>query len=423
MRLRKWLGSLAALACAGWIGTASATDLTFLYMDPDAPDIRAALDVFEKANPGIRVKIVTASPADALPNFLREAAVGSGPDVMQAGFVWVKDIATAGAALPLDDVIGKPAKDALADFIALDLATGRDGKVYGLPWTVDTFAMVYRTDLLEKAGITSIPKTWDEFRAASRKVHAATGKAGFQFGMGSAPSNSIWFAANYWWWSHGQALVVKKPEGGFAPGVTVPEVAAAMRYFAGFLQDGETPKGMLAVSNWADPAVTQPMVAGEAMATLIPPANFKQMLADWRARNPNGGTPPLTSALVPADKAGSITHLGGRSLVINANTADPKAAWKLVQFLATQDVFARFYKAQMPAQKTLLKTIDFGPALAGYAEQLQRARTWGPYSEAPIPIATMWTETGRDFGSVFIGEATPEAAAQRLLDVVTKGLK
>ncbi len=51
---------------------------------------------------------------------------------------------------------------------------------------------------MKRAGVTAIPTTWDEFRDAARKVHAATGKIGFAFPFGSGGSNSIWFAANFW---------------------------------------------------------------------------------------------------------------------------------------------------------------------------------------------------------------------------------
>ena len=425
MLRRTALFAAAIFAALGGLGiaSASAAELTFSYNDPDAPDLRAALDLFEKQNPGIKVTLERGDWASALTAYLREAAVGSGPDVAQTAFVWVKDLATAGAVLPLDQFT-KPQKatQALSDFIALDLGVGKDGKVYGLPWTVDTFAMVYNTTLLKQAGIESIPKTWEEFRDAAQKVHQLTGKSGFLYPFGSAPANGIWFAANYWWWSHGQALVVSKPDSGYGLGLNAADIVADINYFNSFLKDGITPRSMLAVSNWGDPAVIEPMVAGDALATMVPPANFKQIMSEWKGRHPDQ-PPPFVSALVPAASAGSITHLGGRMLVINANTKNPDEAWKLVQFLASQKVFQDFYRSQFPAQKSLLKDIDFGPGMQGYAQQLEHARTWGPYSDGPVQISTMWNEVGRDFGAVFIGQATPDESAQRILTMIQQKLK
>jgi multiple sugar transport system substrate-binding protein len=342
--------------------------------------------------------------------------------VDQTAFVWIKDLAEAGAVLPLDDFT-KPerATQALSDFIALDLAVYKD-KVYGLPWTVDTFAMVYNTDVMKETGISSFPKTWEEFSAACDKAHKTGGKAGFLLPCGSASTNTIWFAANYWWWSHGQALVVKKPDGGYGLGLNAADIVACINYFDAMLKNGVIPRAMLAVSEWGDPAVIEPMVSGDALAIMVPPANFKQVVAEWNKRHP-GGTPPFTSALVPAASAGSITHLGGRMLVIDADVKHPRECWQLVQFLSSQRVFKDFYTTQFPAQKSLLKTINFGPGLQGYAAQLQRARTWGPYSDGPVPISTMWNEVGRDFGAAFIGQSSPDEAAKRILSVIEEKLK
>ncbi len=44
---------------------------------------------------------------DAREQFVREAATGAGPDVLQLAFVWPRSLGAAGALLPLDDLIKK----------------------------------------------------------------------------------------------------------------------------------------------------------------------------------------------------------------------------------------------------------------------------------------------------------------------------
>jgi multiple sugar transport system substrate-binding protein len=417
---RALLAGLVAVLMT-WGNAASATELTFRFNDPEAKQIRAALDVFQQQNPGIHVKLEQTAWGDALPQFLREAAVGTGPDVVHVAFVWPKELAAAGALLPLDKYIA--ADGGSSDYIAMDLATGRDGHAYAVPWTVDCWTMVYRTDLLKQAGVTAIPKTWEELRAASLKVHQVTGKTGFGFPAGSAASNSIWFLANYYWWNHGKALVVRKPGGGLGLGVDQSDIAGAIRYFDAYLKQGDTPKAMLAISNWGDPAIIEAMASGQQAIGIMPPANFKQIVAAWRARNPNGGEPPLVSAVVPTELATSVVNVGGRSLAINANTRYPEAAWKLVQFLKSKPIFTDYYTSQLPARKSMLRTTDFGPGMQGYAQQLQNARSWGPYADGPMPINTMWNATGRAFGSAFIGELSVDQASAQLLSVISKGLR
>ena len=45
-----------------------------------------------------------------------------------------------------------------------------DGKVYGLPLSIDTMGIFYNKDLLDRSGIAQLPTTWTEFQAAVRKI-------------------------------------------------------------------------------------------------------------------------------------------------------------------------------------------------------------------------------------------------------------
>jgi len=44
------------------------------------------------------------------------------------------------------------------------------GRIYGLPLSLDTMAIYYNKDLLDRAAIAQPPKTWDEFQAAVKKI-------------------------------------------------------------------------------------------------------------------------------------------------------------------------------------------------------------------------------------------------------------
>lgn len=423
-RFRFWslLPGAVAVAAAASIASAGAQEISFRFNDPETEEMRAALDQFQQENPGIEVELQSIAWGEARQQFLREAAVGEGPDVVHIAFVWPRDMGTAGALLPLNDRMeAQPLQNGFDDFIATELAVGDGGEVYGVPWTTDTWAMVYRTDVLEAAGV-EIPTDWEELREASRRIHETTGKVGFGFPAGSGASNTIWFLANFKWWSEGNALVTEDGSGGFKTDVTVEEVADTMRYFHSFLQEGDNPESMLGVTDWFDPAILEGMTNGDQGIAVMPPQQFKQVLASFQERNP-GVEPPFVTGTTPSGTEGPRTHLGGRMLGINANTDSPDAAYKLVEFLTRQQVLQDYYASQFPAQKSQLQSIEFGPGLGGFAEQLQLARSWGAYSDGPAAIGTLWNETGRAFGSAFIGERTYEESAARLLESVEEQLQ
>ncbi len=348
-----WTSVLTAVAVCVAAATAAAADIniSFRFNDPEAEEMRAALDQFEQENPGIKVELQTIAWGESRQQFLREAAVGEGPDVVHIAFVWPRDMGAAGALLPLNDFLEKqPIQNGFDDFIATELSVGADGKIYGVPWTTDTWAMVYRTDLLKEAGVTAIPKTWGDLHDASRAVHEKTGKVGFGFPGGSGSSNTIWFLANYYWWSNGQALVVDDGSGGYTTGISVDEIVGAMKYYHSFIKEGHNPESMMGVTSWFDPAILEGITNGEQAIAIMPPQQFKQVLASYKERNP-GVEPPFVTATTPGGPEGPKTHLGGRMLGINSNTQHPEAAWKLVEFMTREAVLVKYYSNQFPARR------------------------------------------------------------------------
>lgn len=409
--------ALLLASCAAIAPAAAQTELVFRFNDAQVPEMRAALDRFEAENPDIEVELQTIAWRDARDQFLREAAVGQGPDVVHIAFVWGREMAEAGATLPLDPLIeADPLPAGIKDFIGTALAKGSDGQHYALPWTTDTWAMVYRTDVLEEAGVAP-PTTWDELTEASRQVAANTDKAGWGYPAGSSASCTLWFMANFYWWSNGHTLIEQADDGGFRMGLGEAEVADAIRYFKRFVDDGETPTAMLAASDAHDPSILQSLLQGDQGIAILPPNPYREMLANWREANPDA-EPPFASGPMMAGSEAPSTHRGGRHLAINASTDHPEEAWRLVKFLASEPVFEDHYVTQSPAQTTLLQRIDFPPEMDGYVEQLGNTRDWGPYSEGPAPIGSLWNATCRSFGAAVAGQRTPEeAAAEFVADV------
>lgn len=66
-----------------------------------------------------------------------------------------------------------------------------DGKIYGLPMSMDVLALYYNKDLVDRSGVAETPKTWDDFQKAVKKItkyDKQSGKilqAGAAFGTGN----------------------------------------------------------------------------------------------------------------------------------------------------------------------------------------------------------------------------------------------
>ena len=409
---------LIAAALAGIAVPALAqTEISFRYNDPDFATIEAALKEFEAQNPDIKVELQRIAWPDARTQFLREAAVGTGPDVAHVAFVWPLELGRAGAVLPLNDYVESGnLPSAFDQFIATDLAQSPDGEIYALPWTTDTFTLAYNTELLEEAGVAP-PATWEELQAASRTIYEKTGKTGFGFPAGSAALNTVWFLANYYWWSNGATLIERADDGTYKMGVSEEMIAETIEYFNAFMGEGGNPQANITGSNWSDPGIMEAMASGEQAIGFFPPGTLREIVATYQQRSGSDET-PFASTTVPKGSAGGISHVGGRSLAINVNSEHPDEAWKLIEFLSTGAFFEDFLTVQLPAQEPLLQELDFGPELAGYTEQLPNARSWGDYANPYTPIGSMQAETGREFAAVFVGEKSAEQAAASLVESI-----
>lgn len=99
--------------------------------------------------------------------FVQDALSGAGGfDVYIADQVWLPEFYEKGF---IADISGSLSDADRADFskTALETVTYK-GAVVALPIMVHNCAMYYRTDLLEAAGLSGVPKSWDEYRAYAR---------------------------------------------------------------------------------------------------------------------------------------------------------------------------------------------------------------------------------------------------------------
>ena len=190
--------SLVALAFAG--GTAFAGDILWWTPNWGEPRARELAAKFEAANPGIKVNLeITVS--DGLPARIQTALVsGSPPDLIEAQHGWVAPYAQAGLVQPLDDVLQD--KD---DYIpaALDYDTW-DGKLWGIPYRIETHGVIYNRGKFKDAGLDpdKPPQTWPELVDAAKKLTSGE-QFGFAITGGGEFGNTVFRSVPFIWMNGG----------------------------------------------------------------------------------------------------------------------------------------------------------------------------------------------------------------------------
>jgi multiple sugar transport system substrate-binding protein len=106
---------------------------------------------FEKANPDIDVKAIEYQWTGT--TFAAELAGGTLPDVFNVPFTDSKTLANNGQ---LADITADFKKTSTADKWnknVLNVATGDNGKIYGIPWGPYAMALSYNREIFQKAGL------------------------------------------------------------------------------------------------------------------------------------------------------------------------------------------------------------------------------------------------------------------------------
>jgi multiple sugar transport system substrate-binding protein len=138
-----------------------------LFDDRDAyADI---FDNFVKVDPIVaNVEYKKLSPDTYREEVLDALASGQGPDVILIHNTWLPGFKDKLVAAPDTLINLKEFQDNFVDVVVSDFVDG--GKIYAAPLSVDSMAMYYNKDLFNEAGITSPPKTWDEFLEDMKKL-------------------------------------------------------------------------------------------------------------------------------------------------------------------------------------------------------------------------------------------------------------
>lgn len=130
---------------------------------------------FEELHPGVNVTLRDV-PFDQVEQvILTSASGGNLPDVMNLNTEFVKTIGGKGALANMDEL----AADVKDNFYAGLWETGSvNGNVYALPWYTSNGGLIYNPEILEKAGFSEPPKTYEEAWEMSKVIYEKTGVYG-----------------------------------------------------------------------------------------------------------------------------------------------------------------------------------------------------------------------------------------------------
>ena len=354
---------------------------------------------FERENPGVTVHIqqlpFTAAHEKLLTGFVGDAM----PDMAQLGNSWVPEFAALGALEPLDARVAAtpdvPRSDYFPGVWDSNLVGGR---LYGVPWYVDTRLLFYRRDILKRAGYDHPPRDWAEWRAQMVAIKKLVGPDKY----------AAYFPLNEY--EPLEILGLQSPD----PMVTAdargnfrsPGFKRALAFYLGAMHDGLAPvAATTAIANVWDEFdrgffsfyITGPWQIGE-----------------FQRRLPPGHQGEWMTAPMPGPDGPGLSNAGGSSLVLFKASRHKDAAWQLVRFLSRPDIQVRFHAltGDLPPRISVWRTraLADDPYARAFGEQMTRLRA--------TPKVPEWERIGTEIKTIgekaAHGELTVDAAAAAL---------
>jgi multiple sugar transport system substrate-binding protein len=352
--------SLALVACSNGGSTSSSSGgsvtslsiLDYYNNQPDKSLVQKGLDACA-SQLGITVQRETVPGADLISKVLQQASSKTLPDVLMLDNPDVQQIAATGALAPLDEL--GISSDGFTQGI-VD-ATSYKGKLYGLAPVVNTIALFYNTKLLADAGVQP-PKTWDELRAAAKKL-TKPGQYGIAFNANATYEGSWQFLPPMW------------TNGGDETNLTSPQVAEALQLWVDLVKSGSASKSVI---NWTQGDVKDQFVAGKAAMMVNGPWNIPSL----------NETPQIKWDVVqfPVNKVGQtpIAPLGGEAWTVplNKDQAKQQKAADFVKCLSSDKNELAWAKARftVPTRTALGPTyVQEVPSMKAFSAQVANARS------------------------------------------------
>jgi multiple sugar transport system substrate-binding protein len=141
---------------------------------------RAALDAWQRLNPGLQVDSETVGWGDYWTRLATQVAGGNAPDVLQMDYRYIYEYARRRALRPLDELMPEPLN--IQDFGAANIDLGRvDGRLFGVAMGINSTAMLYDTTVFERLRIEppKVGTTWAQFAEIAMAVSRESRRRGF----------------------------------------------------------------------------------------------------------------------------------------------------------------------------------------------------------------------------------------------------
>ena len=335
---------------------------------------------FEAAHPGVKVNTQYISWTHLDEKLTISFAGGVAPDVFQVGAEYVGGLAYRGMAQPLDAYLEQWGQ--AGDYFPASWNTCvYQGKVYGLPYLSAPRVLLYRKDLLAKAGFQKPPDTWEELAQAAQRM---TVKRGPVFDMAGMNLPVSWQLFVEFLWENGGQIF---SEDGTRSMLDSPEAVEALQFYCDLYNKYQVcPTAGMPVAGGAIPVFASQRAAMEIM-NQFGLYNVQKYAPEL--------LPEVGIAPTPRRKQ-RVVSVYTDWLAMSPQSAHKELAWELMTFLMEPKNLAA-YNATLffiPPRRSAVEAADFMKrnSQATLAPQLQEFVSLMDRYGRSLPAIPEWFE-------------------------------
>jgi multiple sugar transport system substrate-binding protein len=329
---------LIASGCAPAASEQGPVELRVWAMGREGEVLRELVPEFERAHPGVRVRVQQIPWSAAHEKLLTAFVGGALPDVFQVGNTWIPELAALEAIEPVDAEMADLRADVFPGLLDTNVV---DGRTWGVPWYADTRLLFYRDDLVGAAGVRARPATWSEWVDTLERVqrHARPDHSAVLLPLREWQTPVI-FALQ-----RGASLLRDDATRGDFESDTA---RAAFAFYLDLFRRGLARRD--AATQLTN--VYQEFAAGRFTYYVTGPWN----LGEFARRLPPDVVRAWQTAPMPSPAPGEpgVSLAGGASLVVSRGSPARGLAWQLVRYLVESATQCRLYAlaGDLPARRS-----------------------------------------------------------------------
>ncbi|GAA1986535.1 sugar ABC transporter substrate-binding protein [Catenulispora subtropica] len=329
-------GSGSGSAKSGSGGTVTVHMVESLTNPTRTALLKTLIGQFEKANPTIKVDLISPPTDTADQKIQQMLQAGSGVDVLEVRDTTVGPFSTNGWLHDMGpDLAGWDGWSAMTDN-AVKASKYVKGKTYFVPYGFYGLSLFYRTDLISQAGFSGPPASWDDLlKQASALQNTGKHQYGYAFRGGTNGSaNAVQAIESYIADRVDPADAFKTTDGKTI--FAAPEAQTALDTYFKLFKQASPPSSI----SWGYPEMVQGFSNGSTGFLLQDPEVIETVGQSKAITKEQWSTAPLPVG--PTGK--TVQPLATAGWGVAAKSSHPAEAEKLIEFLSTGEASTTFDK-------------------------------------------------------------------------------